>query len=147
MFFGADCVERFCRFLFCRKHKGATAVAHNSRGYDLQFILQYIHKMEHAMVPKIITRGLELMMVKVGGIRVIDSLNFLPMPLAKLPKTFGVDEVKKGHFPHYFNLLHNQNYVGEWPAAHFYGPDNMKEEDRREFMKWHAEQTGRKFDF
>nr|XP_042912384.1 uncharacterized protein LOC122272597 [Parasteatoda tepidariorum] len=35
--------------------------------------------------------------------RIIDSLSFLPMSLAKLPKSFGLQELKKGYFPHLFN--------------------------------------------
>ena len=37
------------------------------------------------------------------SIRFIDNLNFLQMPLKSLPKTFGMNELKKGYFPHYFN--------------------------------------------
>ena len=32
--------------------------------------------------------------------------------LSAFPKTFGLDELKKGYFPHYFNTNKNQNYVG-----------------------------------
>ena len=41
------------------------------------------------------------------------------MPLANLPKTFGLDlsMYSKGDFPHIFNCLENQNYIG--PFATF----------------------------
>ena len=45
-------------------------------------------------------------------IRFIDSLNSLPMPLSKFPKTFGLTELAKGYFPHFFNPEANQHYVG-----------------------------------
>ena len=44
-------------------------------------------------------------------IRFIDSLNFLAMPLSQLPKTFGLTELAKGYFPHFFNSEANQHYV------------------------------------
>jgi len=49
-----------------------------------------------------VTRGLH--------IRVLDSLNFLPMKLAALPKAFGLTELCKGCFPHFFNKRENQQY-------------------------------------
>ena len=52
--------------------------------------------------PAIFT-GSKIMYMKVGkglNIRLLDFLNFLPMPLAKLPKSFGLEEKKKGFFPH-----------------------------------------------
>ncbi|KAF4517456.1 hypothetical protein B566_EDAN004494 [Ephemera danica] len=48
-----------------------------------------------------------------GRIKFIDSLSFFQMKLADLPKAFGLpDFFKKGYFPHGFNTLDNQNYVG-----------------------------------
>ena len=45
-------------------------------------------------------------------IRFIDSINFVNDALATFPKTFGFSELKKGYFPHYFNTLENQQYIG-----------------------------------
>jgi hypothetical protein len=83
------------------------------------------------------------------GIRVIDSLNFLPMKLAALPKAFGLDALKKGDFPHYFNVAATQDYVGPYPDPSCYGVDGMKPEDRRSFLEWHGERvsSGAIFDF
>ena len=46
--------------------------------------------------------------IKDYNIRLIDSLNFLQMALAKFPETFGLDESKysKGDFPFKFNTSH-----------------------------------------
>ena len=38
--------------------------------------------------------------MKVGNKRFIDSYLFIPVPLASFPTTFGLAELKKGHFPH-----------------------------------------------
>jgi hypothetical protein len=49
---------------------------------------------------------------------VIDSLNFLPIKLSAFPiKAFELIELKKGWFPHYFNISDNQTYVGPYPDA------------------------------
>ena len=47
-----------------------------------------------------------------------DSLNFFQTGLAKLPKTFGLNQLKKpkGYFPHLFNVRENENYVGPIPT-------------------------------
>ncbi|XP_067678388.1 uncharacterized protein [Haliotis asinina] len=80
------------------------------------------------------------------NIRIIDSLNFLPMKLASLPKAFGLTEVKKGYFPHWFNLKGNQNYVGAFPDPHMYGVDYMGAKYRDAFLSWYSQQRGQ-FDF
>lgn len=52
-----------------------------------------------------------------------DSLNFLPMKLAKIPEAFGLEELSKGFFSHFFNTQENQAYMGPYPALEFYGYD------------------------
>ena len=46
-------------------------------------------------------------------IKIIDSLNFIQQPLSSFPKTFGINQLKKGYFPHYFNKKCNQDYIGQ----------------------------------
>ena len=81
----------------------------------------------------------------------IDSLNFLPVALSRLPKTFGLTNVlKKGYFPHFFNTVANQDYVGPIPEARYYGLNGMYTEARGAvFMEWHGKQVrdGVVFDF
>lgn len=84
---------------------------------------------------------------KALDIRIIDSLNFLPMPLSKLPACFGLSELKKGFFPHFFNTRENQSYVGPYPDSRFYGADRMTTAARDAFMQWHNERNGEVFDF
>ena len=60
------------------------------------------------------------------SIRFIDSLNFLQMPLKSFPKTFGMNELKKGYFPHYFSKVCNKNYVRRIPSKKHYGCNQMK---------------------
>lgn len=67
-------------------------------------------------------------------IRVLDSLNFLPMKLAALPKAFGLTKLCKGYFPHFFNKRENQHYVGPYPDPKAYGADFMSTEDKKAFL-------------
>ena len=85
-------------------------------------------------------RGAKVMSLTVDmfNIRFIDSLNFFPMKLANLPKTFGIEELKKNHFPHFFNKKENENYVGPIPPTSYYNPNGMSPKDREAFMTWHA---------
>ncbi|CAG2256486.1 unnamed protein product [Mytilus edulis] len=72
------------------------------------------------------------------NIRMIDSINFLPMALSKLPKMFGIEELQKGYFPHLYNKKENQAVVlKHLPDVKFYNPDAMKLEDRETFLEWY----------
>ena len=42
VFRGEDTLKKFCTWLFSKKHKKSTVIAHNARGYDSQFILRYL---------------------------------------------------------------------------------------------------------
>ena len=69
------------------------------------------------------------MQIKAYKIRFIDSLNFIQDHLSAFPKTFGLTEMKKGYFPHYFNTPENQNYIGAIPDKKYYAPDQMTTDD------------------
>lgn len=81
------------------------------------------------------------------NMEVIDSLNFFPMALAKLPKTFGLEGAKKGDFPHFFNIATNYGYVGPYPHISCYGMDIKSTEDRKTFMAWYDTKKDEVFDF
>lgn len=81
------------------------------------------------------------------GMRIIDSLNFLPMKLANLPNAFGLTALKKGDFPHFFNTLANQHYKGTYPPPEAYGVDFMSPDERSTFLTWHDQQKHKEFDF
>lgn len=141
IFEGPHCTSQFCEWLFGPHNNGATAIAHNAKGFDGQFILRYLQ--QQGIQPSIVPKGLELMSLSAGKVRIIDSLNFLPMPLAALPKAFGEPELCKGYFPHLFNRVENQNYVGPWPDAYYYSPATMKEPVKQDFYKWYNQQTSK----
>ncbi|XP_062567875.1 uncharacterized protein LOC134230104 [Saccostrea cucullata] len=64
-----------------------------------------------------------------------------------MPSAFGFTELKKGYFPHFFNTEQNQNYVGPYPPAAFYNPDEMSISGQQAFFEWYEQQTGKVFDF
>ena len=93
--------------------------------------------------------GCKLLEVEHDRIRFIDSMSFFPMPLSAFPTTFGLTELKKGYFPHKFNLAENQWYVGPIPAIDYYMPESMAPKPRKEFEAWHKDQRDKEvvFDF
>ena len=120
-------------------HDGAIAIAHNFKGYDGQFILH--HLVHHACEkPQVIMNGSKIMAMTAGNIRFLDSYNFMSFPLAALPKAFGLTELKKGYFPHFFNTEANADYLGVYPPAQYYNPEGMKPDVRRDFEKWYQDQ-------
>ena len=82
----------------------------------------------------LILNGAKIMSIELteAKIKLRDSLNFLPMPLKALAKTFGLTELKKGYFPHFFNRKENQCYVGPLTPIENYDPDAMNTKEREE---------------
>ena len=151
IFSGPDTKTVFCKWLISNQHKNFTAIAHNARGYDSYFIYDYLIANSHTPDP-VIFNGSKIMYMQVptGGIniRLLDSLNFLPMPLAQLPKSFGLVELKKGFFPHFYNTAEHQNDVLiSLPDVKYYDPDSMSKERREEFFKWYEEHKNDMFGF
>ena len=144
-FQGEDTVKNFCEWLFTPEHKDCIVVAHNFQGYDGYFITKFL--IDNAIHYDIIYRGAKSlsMTVPIFNIKFIDSINFIPMSLAKFPKTFGQDELCKGYFPHMFNKEENQNYIGPIPCQNDYGVNFMKPGEREAFMAWHDEQVANNY--
>jgi hypothetical protein len=114
IFYGTDSVERFLNHLARLSiNFNVTVIAHNQWRCDGCFILREC--------------------------RFIDSLNFIQLPLSQFPKAFNISGCK-GYFPHYFNTIANENYVGDIPDVSFYGADLMKPREREVFLNWHREQ-------
>ncbi|GFT69266.1 DNA_pol_B_2 domain-containing protein [Trichonephila clavipes] len=122
---GCDAIDKFCKYLFSPQHKGFTAIAHNMKGFDGQFILRWM--LEQGQCPRVIPNGLKIMCITLFAlsIRIIDSFNFFPMPLSKLSKAFGLEELAKGYFPHLFNCPSNRSYVGSFPDSDLFSPSSM----------------------
>nr|XP_022308123.1 uncharacterized protein LOC111114127 [Crassostrea virginica] len=127
-------------------NKDCIVIAHNFKGYDGQFILNYLVRTA-CITPNVIMNGTKILSMQALDLKLIDSFNYLPFALAKMPSAFGLKELKKGYFPHFFNTEANQNYVGPYPAASFYGPDDMTSSARTAFYAWYEKQQGKKFNF
>ena len=140
-------IEEFCKGFLNDKFKGYTFIAHNSKGYDCHFILKWL--IDQGIKPYCIYNGAKVMFMEIPklSIRFIDSLNFLQMPLKSFPKTFGMSELKKGYFPHYFNKECNENYVGTMPSKKHYGYNQMKPDERSKFLKWYQERVSENYVF
>lgn len=148
VFTGDQTTQLFCQWLFSEENVGATVICHNFKGYDSYPVLQYLH--DNAILPEVITNGTKFMSIKVPvcKIRFIDSLNFIPMALADMPKAFGESELVKGYFPHLMNRKENQQLVlSHLPDIKYYNPDGMKIDKRREFLLWYESHKHDKFDF
>ena len=147
LFQGQDTVKEFCQWLLTPQHKGCILIAHNFQGYDSYFIIKFLN--ENAIRYKIIYRGAKCISITIPmlEIKFIDSLNFIPMGLAKFPKTFAQPELCKGYFPHLFNKDTNQNYVGPIPCQNDYGVNSMKPTEREAFITWHQEQVENNYVF
>ena len=140
-------IEEFCKCFLNDKFKGYTFIAHNSKGYDSHFILKWL--IDQGIKPYCIYNGAKIMFMEIPklSIRFIDSLNFLQMPLKSFPKTFGMDELKKGYFPHYFNKECNKNYVGTMPSKKRCGCNQIKPDKRSKFLKWYEEHVSENYVF
>ena len=140
-------IESFCKDLINDKFKGYTFIAHNGKGYDCHFILEWL--IDQGIKPYCIYNGAKIMFMEIPklSIRFIDSLKFLQMPLKSFPETFGMNELKKGYFPHYFNKECDKNYVGRMPGKKHYGYNQIKPEKRSKFLKWHNDRMSENYIF
>jgi hypothetical protein len=120
-------LNAFCTYIFRKQNKGYTFIAHNAKGYDVQFILNWL--IGRKIKPNIINVGNKILSLEVKldlNKRFIDSLSFTLCALRDFPKTFDLAELTKGHFPHKFNKPENQNYIGSYPEPEYYGYESMK---------------------
>ena len=154
VFRGKNTVKDFCTWLLTPEHQNCIVIAHNFQGYDSYPIIKYLNK--NAVGCEAIYNGTKCITLETKvkkshqlkiKIKFIDSLNFIPMALAKFPKTFGQEELCKGYFPHFFNKDENQDYVGPIPCQDDYGVNYMKPEAREKFMTWHQEQVDNNYVF
>jgi len=82
-------------FLFSPFFKNSTIIAHNLRGFDGCFLLRYL--VENNIKPaNIITDGTKItyLLVPRLQIRMIDSLNLIPLRLDQFSSTFGFGRVR-----------------------------------------------------
>ena len=122
---GEDCALQFLRDLDhlvavpdSDEEREIIVVFHNLKGFDGMFILHELYQQQPEVVDQL-TVGAKVLSFKSGPFKFIDSLCFLPMPLASFPSTFNLTKLKKEFFPHLFNTPDNQQYVGGIPDLEF----------------------------
>ena len=148
VFQGKNAVKDFLNWLLTPQHEECIVMAHNFQGYDSYPIIKFLN--ENAIGYEVIYNGAKCVTLtteKPFKIKFIDSLNFIPMALAKFPKTFAQPELCKGYFPHFFNKDENQDYVGPIPCQNDYGVNYKKPTEREAFMTWHQEQVDNNYVF
>ncbi|XP_055339180.1 uncharacterized protein LOC129588818 [Paramacrobiotus metropolitanus] len=136
-----DVGRQFGEWLFLEQHRNHTIIAHNFRGYDGHFVLKHLLDNKLRGV-EVIKRGNQLLQLRYRSLNITarDTLSFLPMRLSSLPKAVGLDvAVKKGDFPHNLNHPDNWDKILPWPEPEMYMFDGMKQKEKQEFLKWHAE--------
>ena len=151
-FAGDSCIEAFLDWArsLTRTHnphikRKVICIAHNFKGYDSYFILEQCYKLY--LKPEQLVNGAKILSLSLADLRFLDSLSFLPMPLAAFPKAFGLQELKKGFFPHFFNTQDHQDYIGPIPAQDYYDPQGMSPARKAEFEAWHAERRAEHYEF
>ena len=82
--------------------KNYIAIAHNFKGYDGVFVMNYLlnNISPDKKPPQILNQGNKILSLTFNGVKILDSLMFLPMPLSEFSKTFKLHETK-GFFPHF----------------------------------------------
>lgn len=159
-----DTVDEFLDFLVTI-NRSVTFFAHNFGGYDGRVMFKYFVNHPTIRLYNAIPNGSKFMaytltngneVVDENGksqpvfIRFKDSYRHMSQSLRSLPKTYGLDTSKfrKGFYPHSFNTPENRFYIGPMPHIHYYHPDEMHCEERKEFLQWYQQQIdeGRVFD-
>ena len=150
---GEDCTLQFLQELDeladvedSDRERDIIIVFHNLKGFDSIFVINELYQQQREVTEQL-TVGAKVLSFRSGPLKFIDSLSFLPMPLASFTDTFNLSELKKGFFPHLFNLPHHQNYVGRIPDIEFYDPDGMMPNKKEELLRWHADQVRRNVTF
>jgi hypothetical protein len=67
--------------------------------------------LELRWTPQLIMDGTKILSMIVENLHFLDSLNFLPMSLKSMPKSFDLT-CKKGYYPQFFNTAKNLEYMG-----------------------------------
>ncbi|XP_059489271.1 uncharacterized protein LOC132204662 [Neocloeon triangulifer] len=127
------------------RHQGIV-LQFNAASFDNHLVLSHVMNDENWIVKDIIMSGLRILQMRIKNkesgvsLKWLDMVNFTPAKLADLPKAFKIENVVKGHFPHYANKPEYYNYdEGRLPPAETFGPDCMTTGAREEFLKWYEE--------
>ena len=135
--FKFESVHEFMGFIFHERHMNYTAIAHNSGRYDYHFIKSEMIRKEINSNDIVNGHTFLSSYAPEYKIRFIDSFRFITMGLRAFPKTFGITELSKGHFPYRFLSKENVNYIGKMPSIEWFDFELLKGKDYTEAIAWH----------
>ena len=141
-------ISDYCYWAF--QQENTIQIAHNMKKYDGIFILNFIvnNLLPTDTDPIVISNGAKIMSITFRSIKIIDSLSFLPMSLEKFSKTFDLNELKKGYFPHDFNKPENFGKIFiSYPDISFYNSDFFSTGKKLDFEKWYYTNKNKSFNF
>lgn len=141
---GIPPLKQFMTFILSQNYGKNIVLAHNGGGYDTRLVYEYVVNEESGITQKKIKpliNGCKFMELKVGPTRFRDSLLHLTGSLAALAKAFQL-KMRKGYFPHLFNTIENQDYVGCIPDERYFDLTFSAKtaDDVAKFREWHTSQ-------
>ena len=146
-FKGEHCIYEFLQWVHTIANQPnvekVIVVAHNFKGYVGYFILEELYK-QHVTNLSQIVNGAKILSLEIPNVKFIDSMNFFRMALSNFPETFRINELKKGYFPHFFNI---QKYAGYMPDESYYDADGMSPARKEEFLRWYDDKVFQRYVF
>ena len=130
---GPNCVQKFINILL-KWVKNIKEEVHiffrNLKGFDGISMLDVLYKL-YLKVTNIMGTGTKMLHFRHKKLVFKDSLSFLNMLLTNLTNTFGLEQLRKGWFPHKFSKLENLQYGGKIPEFHYYEPQHMDKDKKK----------------
>ena len=133
---GPNCVQTFINTVLRWSNNNKEELHiffHNLKGFDGIFMLDALYSL--------MGTGTKTLHFKHMSLVFKDCLSFLNMPLTNFTNTFGLQELKKGWFPHKFSKLENLQHEGPIPALRYYEPQHMDAKKKKACEYWHAEEV------
>lgn len=147
-------ISEWVDMLLQPRWRGYTVIFHNGKGYDFQFIISHIcTSLDRSVKVQPIMVGGKILYCTItqakkftlkSGIRLVDSLNFLPMALTKFTATFGL-KTRKGFYPHLYNTNANKYSVVDIPDKKYFGLRWMSKTKVQEFDSWYEDRSKREW--
>lgn len=135
--------DEFINWIFQRKHRKFTFIAHNGGRFDFHFIKRQMIRRKIKSSDIVIGNTIICSIAKQGSIRFIDSYRFIGIALRNFPDAFGFEDISKGWFPYEFLNEDTLNYVGPMPDENYFAFDSMKPKERLKGKNWHRQNAGK----
>lgn len=134
--------EGFWDFLTDERLKKTIFYAHNGRAYDSILIKSYMWTRKK-WISQDICRGRKFLQVDYPKFELTfrDSLCFIPTTLRSMSTDFGIEEFRKGHFPHRYMTVEHVEAIPEdgkipRPAREYFDCDFRSDHERQEAEEW-----------